>query len=219
MPEAAERPEDIDRSFRIVLAQEEKFALFLGRAVLDRPELSVWMILIPILLIHHVHRMRRYRDGILAFAERFLSTRKQALEASREEVKEGLRREVKEGLADGDGRESQVSEEREYSTAPLEVPEAPSLQDAHAAEMELLKGHYRLLLRQTGATYPELITKGYSSAAAYRSFLQRLARAEADVHEAVLASRPEDEGAREVVAKMQEAAARFREVEVRLIFG
>jgi hypothetical protein len=211
MPEAMELPEHIDRNFLLLLRQEEKFARSLGWAVLEKPEVSVWMILIPILLLHHAHRIQQYRTGLLAFAERILQSKKMALELAREKLRRagetGSRRAPRPPPGPGS------------LSADLETPEALTLEEAHAAEMELLEGHYRLLLAQRGASHAELIRKGYPSAGDYRSFLQRLSEAEADVHRAVLASRREDQSAREVVSKMQEAAARLRELEVSLIFG
>ena len=211
MANATVLPEDIDRSFHLLLRWEETFARSLARAVLDKPEISVWMVLIPILLLHHVHRIRQYRTGFLSFAEGVLRTKKLALEIAREELKKGK------GL--DDRRTPRPPPAPEFTSADLEAPEPFALEDAHMAEVDLLRSHFRLLLAQRGATHVELIRGAYPTAGEYRSFLQRLAEAEAQVHRAVLASRRGDEGSREVVSKMEAAAARLRDLEIHLIFG
>jgi hypothetical protein len=193
---------DLDLNHRVILKQEETYALRLAWCVLDRPHLSVWMILIPILLVQYFSRSKRYRGALLSFSEKVLQTKKQALDLAREEL-----------------GSSGAPEEPEPSGEEPEAPRLPTLEEAHRAEVELLTGHYRRLLTQRGSTHAELIRGAYPTAGEYRDFLDRLARAEAVVHRAVLATHPGDEDSREVVSKMEGCAKRLRDVEGALIFG
>jgi hypothetical protein len=231
---------DLDLNHRLTLKQEEAYALRLAWCVLDRPHLSVWMILIPILLVQYFSRSKRYRGALLSFSEKVLQTKKQALDLAREELGNSRAQEDSEmrwaapgepamdrhalkgpemRWAADDPRAPRPPPEPELSRVDQEHPGLPTLEEAHRAEVEFLKGHYRRLLTQRGATYVELIRGAYPTAGEYRDFLDRLARAEAGVHRAVLATRPGDEDSREVVSKMEGCAKRLRDVEAALIFG
>jgi hypothetical protein len=212
---------DLDLNHRLILKEEETYALRLAWCVLDRPHLSVWMILIPILLLQYFSRTKRYRAALLSFSEKVLQTKKQALDLAREEVETGWATpgEMEMDWAADDPRTPRPPPEPEPSRVDREHHGLPTLEEAHRAEVDLLKGHYRLLLTQRGATHVELIRGAYPTAREYRDFLDRLARAEATVHRAVLATRTGDEDSREVVSKMEGCAKRLRDVEAALIFG
>jgi len=211
---------DLDLSYRLILKQEEAYALRLAWCVLDKPHLSVWMILIPILLVQYFSRSKRYRTALLSFSGKVLQTKKQALDLAREELENNRAPgELEMRWGADDPRAPRPPPEPELSRADPAALGLASLEEAHWAEVELLKGHYRRLLTQRGATHVELIRGAYPTAGEYRDILERLARAEVGVHRAVLASRRGDEDSREVVSRMQGCARRLREVEAALIFG
>jgi len=213
-------PVDLDLNHRLILKQEETYALRLAWCVLDKPQLSVWMILIPILLVQYFSRSKQHRAALLSFSEKVLQTKKQALDLAREELERSRApEELEMGWAEDDPRAPRPPPEPEPSRAGPQAPGLATLEEAHRAEVELLKGHYRRLLTQRGATHVELIRGAYPTAGEYRDFLERLARAEAGVHRAVLAVRTGDEDSREVVSRMQGCARRLRDVEAALIFG
>ena len=233
-------PVDLDLSHRLILKEEETYALRLAWCVLDKPNLSVWMILIPILLVQYFSRSKQYRAALLSFSEKVLQTKKQSLDLAREELRSSgapeeaemrwaapgeppMARQVLKApetrwTAD-DPRAPCPPPEPEPSGKEPEAPGLPTLEEAHRAEVELLTGHYRRLLTQPGSTHAELIRGAYPTAGEYRDFLERLARAETTVHRAVLATHPGDEDSREVVLKMEGCSKRLRDVEAALLFG
>jgi len=200
----ADLPESIGRRLQLILRQEEAFARALAGVVLPKPEISVWMVLLPILLLYHAHRVQQHRAGLRAFVEGILRNKKRALDAARQEVATG--READRDPAVPAPARTDLS------------PAALALEEAQAAEADLLKAHYRRLLAGQGATYEELVRKGYGTGGEYRAFLRRLARAEAAVYRAVLECRRQPEGEEAVVRNMEQAARDLREEASERIF-
>ena len=73
----------------LIWAGEEKFSDALAAAVMDRPKISIWMILIPILIVYHMFRFQKYADGRKKFAKNYLITPELALEANVRSLESG----------------------------------------------------------------------------------------------------------------------------------
>ena len=65
----------------IILQNEEKFALQLASKVLEKPKLSIWMIMVPIIFVYYFYKMQKYSEGRKVFAENYLVSHKRALKA------------------------------------------------------------------------------------------------------------------------------------------
>ena len=78
----------------LILEYEERFAYDLGLAIIPRPKVSVWMILIPIIFVFHIYRYKKYVEGRRAFADNYLISRRRAadecMEAIRQDRQESL---------------------------------------------------------------------------------------------------------------------------------
>jgi len=66
----------------ILVKHETAHAYELSAAVFEKPQLSVWMILIPIIFVFHMYRHQRYVNGRKAFTENYLITRNRAIDAA-----------------------------------------------------------------------------------------------------------------------------------------
>jgi len=62
------------------LDQERGFVRDLARGVIEVPKLSMWVILIPILLVYHLYRHNSAVKGRAAFAQHYLLSRIRSLE-------------------------------------------------------------------------------------------------------------------------------------------
>ena len=71
-------PIDLDQKYEIIYAHEEQFAYALAGRVVKKPEASVWMILIPILFIHHAYKINQYKEGVKSFAKGILAAKKKS---------------------------------------------------------------------------------------------------------------------------------------------
>ena len=65
---------DTKENSALILAHEEDFAAALARHVIDKPKLSIWMILIPIFFVFYFFQLNKYRDGLRKIEPRELST-------------------------------------------------------------------------------------------------------------------------------------------------
>ncbi|MCJ7830466.1 MAG: NF038143 family protein, partial [Desulfobacterales bacterium] len=64
----------------LVLQEERLFAAALAAQVIGKPQLSIWMILIPIIFVFFFFRFQKYVAGKKTFADNYLTSRQQALE-------------------------------------------------------------------------------------------------------------------------------------------
>ncbi|MFW6334765.1 MAG: NF038143 family protein, partial [Desulfosalsimonas sp.] len=78
---------ELEKKYELILGQGEHFAYSLGKEVIDKPAASAWMILLPVLFVHHAYRIKRYKEGVQSFARGILDPRKKALDAAAHEVR------------------------------------------------------------------------------------------------------------------------------------
>ena len=81
----------IDRRKELILDRERDFAKAIGAAIFEKPIVSFWMIMIPLLFIYFIYRMLKYKEGRIKFDEEFMATRSRALEVAVEAVETGTR--------------------------------------------------------------------------------------------------------------------------------
>lgn len=197
-------PNPFEKARKIIHGHEENFAYRLAKQVIEKPEASVWIILIPIFLVFYIQRLQKYKGSIHAFAKGIMHPKILTLDATLEEAKTGVfpRERVIAGFM------GSISGEK-----------AQRVRMKKIEEMEILRQHYLLLLGNDGSSYPYLLRSSYGTAGDYRFFLDSYGKAEKEVNEEVLlASHPTPE-AREVVAAMEKASAQLRETELKEIFG
>lgn len=175
----------------VVLKYEERLAGILASRVLDKPVLSIWLILIPVLFIYHVYQMQRFKAGRDQFVENYLKTRKKALGEALSVAGSGEKPD-KDAMADSEA-------------LPLQV------RRVYADLLGIMTEHYTRLLRAEGETFEMLVRSAYGGLEDYLSFISRLARTEGKLTEAVM------ENAGEMPEGMMETAKRFREHTERLL--
>lgn len=196
---------DLQQTYDLIWNQENQFAYAVAKQVLEKPKISVWLILMPILFLYYAHKIQQYKAGVHGFGKGLARSKILALDSALEEVKTGKK--------DESYNETFVSKELGNS------PNVMRVRDMQVAEVELLKAHYQKLLRERGASYQAVIKKAYKTGGEYRFFLNKLAKAEEDVHDAVLRAYHPTEQAQSVTRKMQKIIHALREEEVRKIFG
>lgn len=199
MPHVQKTPYDL------IWEQENQFAYRVAKNILEKPKISVWLILVPILFLYYAHKIQQYKAGIHDFSKGVLRSKILALDSALEELNTGQK--------DEEFKNSFVSKELETS------PNVIRVRDMQIAEVELLKAHYAKLLREQGDSYQKLITKSYKTSGEYRRFLNKLAQVEADVRAAVLRAYHPNAEAQAVTRKLEKVTARLREEEVKSFFS
>jgi len=149
---------DLDQKKEWILLQERRLATFVAGHVIEKPELSVWMILIPIIFLHFFYRLNKVANGRKEFVHNFLITRQRALEAALE------------------GLETGQTPDPDQLCRMSSSPEATYRE--YAAWLRVLLQHYEKLLQAEGDSVDELIRSVYQTRADYLLFLHQLHRAE-----------------------------------------
>ena len=177
-----------DSKKRIILENEERFAAFLATSVLDKPKISVWMILIPILFVYYIYRHQKFTVGREMFASHYMTTRKQVLDEACE--------------AADHHREPDASEVTQQAHL------SESVAVAFNEWVGLLLGHYTILLNARGDSYEALVQSAYKNRMNYLMFVNQLNKAEDTLNQALA---PTIEASSEGVSTIVSAMARISE--------
>ncbi|MFP4049808.1 MAG: NF038143 family protein, partial [Desulfovermiculus sp.] len=150
---------ELDQKYELLYAHEQAFSYRLAQEVVKKPEASVWMILLPVLFVHHFFRVNQYKEGVRSFAEHFLSTRKKALDKAYDQAL--------------------TAKSRDYGMDAYFPDHALSDQDKDLAErqvqaIKVMEEHYLVLMQASGQSLEELVQNAYQSPQNYRGFLNRL---------------------------------------------
>jgi hypothetical protein len=148
----------LDYKKELILRYEEKFADSVAVSVIDKPKLSTWMILIPILFIYYFYRLKKFADGRKEFARHFILTRKRSLEEAAASLESGGKPDVE---------------------ALVNMSSAPGSTHADYREwLKVLLDHYQYLLRSEGDSFETLIRSAYKTRTNYLLFINHLNRVE-----------------------------------------
>lgn len=190
------------QKYEAILSKEEHFAYELAKQVIEKPKASVWLIFLPVLFVFYAQRIQKYKAGSRLFANGYLRTKIIALDAAVKEAESGL-----------------YPEKIMAAVTPAaDPPEKAKMREKQREEVDILRQHYLLLFRSTGNSFSELLRNAYQTSGAYRSFLNRLRRAEHGVNQEVVDSIQSSPEAREVVARMEKLSEQLREEELREIY-
>lgn len=188
------------RNRDLIHEHETAFARALSRVVVEKPKLSIWMILIPVIMVYHFMRLDRYRQGRREFTENYMISRDRALNAAEEAVS------------------SAVEPDPVRLAEQSDVPE--QARQAHARLTGALVEHYRRLLRADGADWDERVRHGYGDKSTYLLLLNRLTQLEKELNGAIRPQMSDKiEGFDEIVRDLEAETERLRRIEADRIFS
>lgn len=184
---------------QILLAHERRLANHVARTVIEKPVLSVWMVLVPIFFVYYFYRLKKFAQGREDFVQNFMKTRNRAMEAACESLASDARPNVQKVVA--------------RSSAPKET------HGVYAEWVRVLIEQYRDLLKAEGDTVDDLIRSVYRRRANYLLSLNQLGNAERRFN-AVLRPHLDDgmEDAGGIIRMMEKATEAFRRKEAERIF-
>ena len=189
----------LERKQELILEQERAFANALGAAVFDKPRISYWMVLLPILFLYFVFRMQRFKAGRLKFDQDFMITRRKAMELAVEEFETGSRPDI-----DAIARESGLRD----------VLEKP-----YAAWLQALVEHYTDLLSAAGDSFEALARSAYRTRTDCLLALNRLSTVEKEFYAALKNQMRATEGAADVITTLEEQSRQLRRELAERIFA
>ncbi len=78
-----------DSKLSVIHDQERQFARELASRVIFKPELSAWMILIPVFFLYYFWRLQQYSNNSRTFVEQWMLPRRQTLDEAGTALEEG----------------------------------------------------------------------------------------------------------------------------------
>lgn len=198
--------ESIEAKHDIILSREQQFAGTVAVMVIDKPALSAWMVLVPLLFLHYIHRYQTFRATARVFREELIFTKESALDIAFEVVQNGIP--AAEALSTHfSGQEANYTKK------------AKRVHQKQLKEIEILIPHYVDLLRAKGDSYESLVKNVYRNRDDYSQFLNRLQRAEKEVNLEAMRVSNQAEGFSEIISKMETAIETLRKREIAAIFS
>ncbi len=183
-----------------ILDQERSFARDLACAVIDVPKLSMWMILIPFILVYHVYRHNSAMKGRTAFAAHYLLSRSRSLEEACNALAE-------QRLPDIDAVVAKA----------VDLPE--TARPPYQAWITVLIRHYADLLQAPGAGFRDLIQSVYRNRSNYLILLNQLNNLERTLNTALKNHVGEAaESVIDTIARIEDYSARLRRLQAEALF-
>lgn len=189
----------LSEKYELILANERQLAKNVAAEVVDRPELAMWMILIPVFFVFYFFQLKRYQNSLKDFIRHFLMTRKRVLDATYEAAE-------LETVVDVD--------------ALVEVTDAPEeTKDEYRFWVATLVEFFQKLIQAQGVTYPELVKSGLKNRTSYLLAVNKLNNVERTFHKALTPLLPDDDGdITNIVKTMEQSVEKFRKEQVKEIF-
>ena len=181
---------NLEQKKELILARELAFANAIGAAVFEKPKVSYWMVLIPLLFLYFIYRMQKYKSGRMKFDEDFMVTRRRALELAVESI-------------EGDHRIDLHQEVRQYGLS-------EELEKPYVSWLNALVDHYRDLLMVEGGDYDTLVREAYHTLTNYLLLLNRLNTVEKEFYAAIKPTLAAAEGAAEIIATIEKESQQLR---------
>ena len=180
----------LERKKELILQRELAFSNAVGAAVFEKPKVSFWMVLVPLLFLYLIYRMQRYKSGRMRFDEEFMTTRRRAMNIAFEAVEAGSRPDI-----DRIARESGLTE---------------ALEKPYASWLKVLVDFYMDLLAANGDSFESLVRSAYRNRTNYLLTLNRLGTVEREFYAAVKPQLAATEGAADVIATIETQSQQLR---------
>jgi hypothetical protein len=180
----------LERKKELILQRELAFANAVGAAVFEKPKVSFWMVLVPLLFLYFIYRMQRYKSGRMKFDEEFMTTRRRAMNLAFKAVETGTRPDI-----DRIARESGLTE---------------ALEKPYASWLKVLVAFYMDLLAANGDSFESLVRSAYRNRTNYLLTLNRLSTVEREFYAAVKPQLAATEGAAAVIATIETQSQQLR---------
>jgi hypothetical protein len=180
----------LERKKELILQRELEFANALGAAVFEKPKVSFWMIMIPLLFLYFIYRMQKFKTGRITFDRDFMLTRRKAVDLALARIETGNWPDI-----DAIARESGLRD---------------ALEKPYAAWLRSLVEYYTDLLAASGDSFAALVRSAYRSRTEYLLALNRLGTVEKEFYTALKGQMTTTEGAADVIATIEEQSRRLR---------
>ncbi len=131
----------LERKQNLIVEYEKSLAEALSEKLLERPKMSVWMILIPLIFVFHCQRHSRFVEGKRAFIRQWLRNKEEALLGAVEELSGGERN------------------IKQWQKTVSHLPEEAA--KSYVRMQHFLCDHYKKVLSGKGKSFGELVLQAY----------------------------------------------------------
>lgn len=190
---------EFDRKRDLILDSELAFTRAIGAKVFEKPRVSFWMILIPILFLYFVYRMQRYKRGRIKFNDDFMMTRRRALDTALAAVETGRAPQTDDLV-----RQAGLSDK---------------LAPAYGRWVRTLVEYYTDLLKAQGDSFEALVRSAFRNRTEHLLVLNRLSAVEKDFYQALRPHLAVTEGAADIVTVIEEQSRILRREQAEQIFS
>ncbi|MBU2646341.1 NF038143 family protein [bacterium] len=190
---------DLQNKRKLLRSQELKTAQTIAAQVIEKPKLSVWMILIPIVFIYYFYSFHRYSTGRKDFVKSFIKTRSLILDEAYTFIESG--------------------EKPDFLVLAQEDNVPENAVGAYKNWAQVLFEHYVKLLGSEGDSYPSLVKARYKEQGTYLLILDQINKAESLFYKALRKNLKDSvDDVAEMIKKIEESLGRLRREEARLVF-
>lgn len=189
----------LERKKELIVQRELAFANAVGAAVFEKPRVSFWMVLVPLLFLYFIYRMQKFKAGRMNFDREFMTTRRKALDLAVDALSTGVKPDI-----DQIARRSGLTDD-------LERP--------YACWLKALVEHYTDLLTAGGDNFETLVRSAYRNRTNFLLALNRLNTVERDFYTALKPRMASTEGAAAILATIEEHSRKLRRELAESIFA
>jgi len=182
--------EELVRNKDLILEAERIFASQIGGAALEKPVVSFWMVLIPILFLYFIYRMQKYKRGRRKFTEDFMITRHRAMDITVEGLRDDIKPDIDQVVA-----KSNLSGE---------------LAIHYRSWVSVLVEYYGDLLAAKGERFESLARSAYGNRTNFLLVLNRLSGAERELYSALKPALSDTEGVAAIISSIEQKTRQLR---------
>jgi len=198
----------MEDDYKSILDYETKTAQIITFKVLERPELSAWMILMPIVFILFMQRHQKYYQSSKGFSAGYLYTKKIALDTAYRIYNHQISRE-----------EAQKSVAKTIVKNPDAEAVVLNIYCQQIEEIKVVYEHYLALLSSKETRHDQMVVSYYRTEDNYLDYVKRLTEAELAVTIAATANFKEAEvEVPEIMEKMEKYLIELRLEEANRFF-
>lgn len=181
----------IDEKRTLILDSEYQLANRLALEIMPKPQLSVWMILIPIIFIYYFYELNRYGKAKKEFVRQFVKSRKLLLDEACSALTSGIRSDFLNLVGNENVPDCAKEEFRNWA--------------------KVLSEHYLNLLKADGASLAELIQASYQEQQHYLTAIEKIAKVESRFYKALQKDLDQSvENVGNTIFNIEKASARLR---------
>ena len=190
---------NLEEKRQLILDYDQVFVERLTIKIFKKPQLSIWMILIPIIFIFFFQQVTKYKNDKKDFIKNYLLSPNRALNEAYEAIKQ----------------------KREFNVEPMvEMADLKSHSiDPYRELMSILTQHYTNLLNAKGEKFGDLILSAYPKKTQYLLMIDDINNAWRALHQTIVQDLAKTTpAAADTVRKIEDSSMEIRNVDIKAFY-